>query len=239
VQAPAAASAPAGALVGVAQFTRDDARGPPVAVGRMAIDAGKIGRGVTKGKAVIVLHTWKDQLWAIGSKGDPPEAVPVSETGGEGTGAGDGLGGAEGDDVGEGADAPPADAQAGQGSVGDHPAEKKDGPDAGPEEKLTPEGNRDVPQGLNSFSDNLMTPRGSIQMYLLVYEPRSCRPYERLSPTCRPQLSRCPRQLYTRHTYSLPDPSRGHPRRLSTSSTPRSSRSPPSCTLPKKAACSN
>jgi len=135
VQAPAAADAPAGALVGIAQFTRDDARGPPVAVGRMAIDAGKIGRAVTKGKAVIVLHTWKDQLWTIGSKGDPPEAVPVSETGGEETGAGNG--GAEG---GEGADGPLADVQ-------DHPPEKKEGPDVGPEgaaavpvpEKLTPE----------------------------------------------------------------------------------------------------
>ena len=76
------ADAPSGTLVGVAQFVRD-ARAPPLAVGRMAVDADKIDRGVTKGKAAIVLHTWKDHLWAIGSKGEPPEAVSVSAAGGE------------------------------------------------------------------------------------------------------------------------------------------------------------
>ena len=135
MQAPAVA--PAGTLVGVAQFVRD-ARGPPLAVGRMAVDADKIDRGVTKGKAVIVFHTWKDHLWTIGSKGEPPEAVGVSVAGGEGA------------DVGDGKDAG-AD---GGAEVGDEPVEEVvDGPGSEPEEKLTPEGN--VPPHYN-FSLNLL-----------------------------------------------------------------------------------
>jgi len=63
-----------------------DAWGPPLAVGRMAVDADQIDRGVTKGKAVVVLHTWKDHLWSIGSKGEPLEAMPVSVAAGEGEG---------------------------------------------------------------------------------------------------------------------------------------------------------
>lgn len=74
MQAPT--QAPAGTLVGIAQFTRD-ARGPPLAVGHMAVDVNKINNGVTKGKAVVVLHTWKDNLWALGSKGEPPNALPL------------------------------------------------------------------------------------------------------------------------------------------------------------------
>lgn len=124
------ADAPSGTLVGIARFVRD-ARGPPLAVGRMAVDADKIDHGVTKGKAVIVLHTWKDHLWAIGSKGEPPEAVAVSAPGEEETATGDddkdvGPDGGEGADVLTGA---------GQGPV------VGDGPVSGPEEKLTPEGN--------------------------------------------------------------------------------------------------
>ena len=43
----------------------------------MAVDVNKINNGVTKGKAVVVLHTWKDNLWALGSKGEPPDALPL------------------------------------------------------------------------------------------------------------------------------------------------------------------
>ncbi|KAI9429000.1 hypothetical protein H4582DRAFT_2035102 [Lactarius indigo] len=85
VQAPA--NVLAGALVGVAQFVRD-ARGPPLAVGRMAVDADKIdNNGVNKGKAVVVLQTWKDHLWTLGTKCGPPDALPVAEVaaGGEAT----------------------------------------------------------------------------------------------------------------------------------------------------------
>ncbi|KAF8496116.1 hypothetical protein F5888DRAFT_1794721 [Russula emetica] len=127
VQAPA--DAPSGTLVGIARFVRD-ARGPPLAVGRMAVDADKIDHGVTKGKAVIVLHTWKDHLWATGSKGEPPEAVVVSAHGDEETVASDDDKDA-GPDGGEGADALTG---AGQEPV------VGDGPVSGPEEeKLTPE----------------------------------------------------------------------------------------------------
>jgi translation initiation factor 2D len=97
-------------------------------VGRMAVDADKIDHGVTKGKAVIVLHTWKDHLWAIGSKGEPPEAVSVSAAGAEGTDAVD-------DNKDAGAD---GGSEGGHKPVGDHPAEVADGR---AEEKLTPEGN--------------------------------------------------------------------------------------------------
>lgn len=127
VQAPADASS--GTLVGIARFARD-AREPPLAVGRMAVDADKIDHGVTKGKAVIVQHTWKDHLWAIGSKAEPPEAVAVSAPCDEEIGAGDHDKDAR-PDGGEG-----ADALAGAGEVivvGDEPVLE-------PEEKLTPEG---------------------------------------------------------------------------------------------------
>jgi translation initiation factor 2D len=129
VQSPAAA--PSGTLVGIARFVRD-ARGPPLAVGRMAIDADKIDHGVTKGKAVIVLHTWKDHLWAIGSKGEPPEAVTESAPGDEETGTGD-------DDKDAGPDGvEDVDALTG---TGQDSGPVEDGPVLGPEEKLMPEGN--------------------------------------------------------------------------------------------------
>ena len=90
--------ASAGSLVGVAKFARD-ARGPPLAVGRMPINFEKVNQSVTKGYAVIALHTWEDYLWPIKSKGEPPEAVPVSAMGDQDVGVGDG-GGANGSDVG-------------------------------------------------------------------------------------------------------------------------------------------
>ncbi|KAI9453599.1 hypothetical protein F5148DRAFT_1277436 [Russula earlei] len=126
VQAPADATA--GALVAVAQSTHN-ARGPPLAVGRMAIDADKIDRGVTKGKAVIVLHTWKDHLWAIGPKGQPPEAASASETGGDKAAA------AAADD-----DDDDRTTRMEAETVEDRPAAAKDGPVAEAEEgRLTPE----------------------------------------------------------------------------------------------------
>lgn len=143
MQAPA--DAPSGTLVGIARFVRD-ARGPPLAVGHMAVDADKIDHGVTKGKAVIVLHTWKDHLWAIGSKGEPPGAVAVSAPGDEEAGAGDGDHDAGPPDGGECVDALTG---AGQGPV------VGDGLGSGPEEeKLTPEGNvYPLSFAMKSFSD--------------------------------------------------------------------------------------
>jgi len=124
--------APAGSLVGVAQFARD-ARGPPLAVGRMATDSDKVNQSVTKGKAVIILHTWKDHLWSAGSKGEPPGAVSVSAVGDQDAGVGNGGGADRDGDI--GADAPP-----GHDPLGDRPADVKDMPVAGAEEVLTPEG---------------------------------------------------------------------------------------------------
>ncbi|KAI0311462.1 hypothetical protein OF83DRAFT_1295388 [Amylostereum chailletii] len=64
-------------LVCVTQYERN-ARGAPLAVGRLTVDAEKISEGgLTRGKAVTVLHTWKDHLWMMGSKVDPPEPIPL------------------------------------------------------------------------------------------------------------------------------------------------------------------
>jgi translation initiation factor 2D len=44
----------------------------------MAVSSDQLAEdGKEKGKAVIVLHTWKDHLWEMGSKLDPPEDVPI------------------------------------------------------------------------------------------------------------------------------------------------------------------
>ncbi|KAF9007008.1 hypothetical protein BDQ17DRAFT_1423096 [Cyathus striatus] len=67
---------PEGALVSVRQLTREDGKpmlSPPLAVGRMALPSDLLREGGReKGKAVHVLHTWKDHLWDMGAKGDVP-----------------------------------------------------------------------------------------------------------------------------------------------------------------------
>ena len=45
--------------------------GPALAVGHMALASDQIG-GSGKGKAVNIVHTWKDHLWEMGGKEDPP-----------------------------------------------------------------------------------------------------------------------------------------------------------------------
>ncbi|KAJ3900950.1 eukaryotic translation initiation factor SUI1 family protein [Lentinula edodes] len=53
---------------------------PPFAVGRMAVASDQLqDSGQEKGKAVHVLHTWKDHLWELGSKGDIPQDLPTKE----------------------------------------------------------------------------------------------------------------------------------------------------------------
>lgn len=138
------AHAPVGALVSVAQFARD-ARGPPLAVGRMVVDADKIDNGVTKGKAVLVLHTWKDHLWALGSKGEPPDALPVAN---EATGgAGDEKDGGDGTDENRGVDDAPLPSAGQEEPAENAPAVTQDGTAAQAEEieTLTPEGVLAVP----------------------------------------------------------------------------------------------
>lgn len=52
--------------------------GPPLAVGRLAVDLDTLKAGA-KGKAVHVLHTWKDHLFDMGNKADPPGEMEVKE----------------------------------------------------------------------------------------------------------------------------------------------------------------
>jgi translation initiation factor 2D len=50
----------------------------PLAVGRMALPSDQLKvDGKEKGKAVHIIHTWKDHLWDMGSKGDIPEATSI------------------------------------------------------------------------------------------------------------------------------------------------------------------
>ncbi|KAI6038681.1 hypothetical protein EDC04DRAFT_3018170 [Pisolithus marmoratus] len=52
-------------LVAIAQYITDSTRGPPLAVGRLAADLDKLKAG-GKGKAVHLLHSWKDYLFTMG-----------------------------------------------------------------------------------------------------------------------------------------------------------------------------
>lgn len=66
-----------GQLVSITQYHRDKL-GPPLAVGHMAVSSETLRRADeedTKGKAVHVLHTWKDSLWDLGpsKKAEVPE----------------------------------------------------------------------------------------------------------------------------------------------------------------------
>ncbi|KAG6374045.1 hypothetical protein JVT61DRAFT_4685 [Boletus reticuloceps] len=75
-------------LVSIVQHTVGSTltRGPPLAVGRLAVDLNTLKEGA-KGKAVHVLHTWKDHLFDMGSKADPPGEMEIKEDelGGEDT----------------------------------------------------------------------------------------------------------------------------------------------------------
>ncbi|KAI5985374.1 hypothetical protein EDD15DRAFT_2476550, partial [Pisolithus albus] len=76
-------------LVAIAQYNKDfpTTHGPPLAVGHLAVDLGSLkARG--KGKAVHVLHSWKDCLFNVGSKVDHPEVlVEIREVGKSNEGA--------------------------------------------------------------------------------------------------------------------------------------------------------
>ncbi|RPD60842.1 eukaryotic translation initiation factor SUI1 family protein [Lentinus tigrinus ALCF2SS1-6] len=72
---------PGDQLVSITQYHRD-ALGPPLAVGRMAVSSDTLRESEevdVKGKAVFVLHTWKDALWDMGpsKKADPPAPRPI------------------------------------------------------------------------------------------------------------------------------------------------------------------
>ncbi|KAF8662770.1 hypothetical protein AX16_001128 [Volvariella volvacea WC 439] len=110
-----------GQLVAVSQFSRTEGQptlSPPLAVGRMAVSGEVLSSGTrAKGKAVNMLHTWKDHLWTMGSKSEVPESKALQATGEV---AGDDSDEAEGEKA-EGSQAP---------------KEEKDGDDAGPADKL-------------------------------------------------------------------------------------------------------
>ena len=62
----------AGELVAIGTSTL----GPALAVGRMILDGERIiAENITKGKAVNIIHTFKDSLWSMGSKSNPPDEV--------------------------------------------------------------------------------------------------------------------------------------------------------------------
>lgn len=91
-------------LVSVTQYHRERL-GPPLAVGRMAVTSDTLresdAKGI-KGKAVYVLHTWKDHLWDMGtgSKQDVPETRETPRPTEEPPAESDELGQAEGEETG-------------------------------------------------------------------------------------------------------------------------------------------
>ena len=60
----------------------------------MAVDADKIDNGLTKGK----VYTWKGNLWAPESMGEPSDTFPVADEAGGEKVDGDGTGGDGRDD---------------------------------------------------------------------------------------------------------------------------------------------
>ncbi|EIN05784.1 hypothetical protein PUNSTDRAFT_91371 [Punctularia strigosozonata HHB-11173 SS5] len=64
-------------LVSVTQYHAGKL-GYPLGVGRMAVGSDKLQSEDGKGKGVLILHTWKDKLWDLGSKGEPPEPMDIT-----------------------------------------------------------------------------------------------------------------------------------------------------------------
>jgi hypothetical protein len=54
--------------------------GVPIAVGVAALDIGRLSKAAgEKGKAVYLVHCYHDDLWALGSKAQPPESISPRE----------------------------------------------------------------------------------------------------------------------------------------------------------------
>ncbi|KAF9074609.1 hypothetical protein BDP27DRAFT_1416022 [Rhodocollybia butyracea] len=70
-----------GQLVSICKYESVDDNqmiSPPLAVGRMAISSDRLQNNAQdKGKAVLMLHTWKDHLWDYGLKGEVPASVSL------------------------------------------------------------------------------------------------------------------------------------------------------------------
>ena len=96
---PPSASIPIGKLVSINQEYGPTGRGtsrvgPPLAVARMVLPSHLV-EGGTKGKALTLLHAWKDRLWVMGGEEKPPRprllnASPDEEDDSEGP-ASDGV----------------------------------------------------------------------------------------------------------------------------------------------------
>jgi len=56
---------------------------PPLAVGRMSVSSNSLQGSGKKGKAVLVIHTWRDHLWEMGSKQEVPEDTDFNTLVGE------------------------------------------------------------------------------------------------------------------------------------------------------------
>jgi len=97
--------------------------GPGLAVGHMAFTGDQV-RGSGKGKAVNIIHMWKDHLWEMGGKEDPPAPRIV------------GLNQETGSEVGGDPDAP---AEPNSGSRGEGFSQPQDEPLAtSPKEEINP-----------------------------------------------------------------------------------------------------
>lgn len=67
-----------GQLVAICQYERKDGvalMSAPLAIGRMAVPSDQLAEG--KGKATLIVHTWKDHLWDSGSKREAPVPTPI------------------------------------------------------------------------------------------------------------------------------------------------------------------
>ncbi|KAI6042425.1 hypothetical protein EDC04DRAFT_3139203 [Pisolithus marmoratus] len=82
VQIPSSQTVVPPQLAAIAKYITDSPtmRGPPLVVRCLAADLEKLKAG-GKGKAVHLLHSWKDYLFAMGSKADPPGVVEIQEVG--------------------------------------------------------------------------------------------------------------------------------------------------------------
>ncbi|KAI6020548.1 hypothetical protein EDC04DRAFT_3118322 [Pisolithus marmoratus] len=82
VQIPSSQTAVPPQLAAIAKYITDSPtmRGPPFVVRCLAADLEKLKAG-GKGRAVHLLHSWKDYLFAMGSKADPPGVVEIQEVG--------------------------------------------------------------------------------------------------------------------------------------------------------------
>ncbi|KAM5538825.1 hypothetical protein V8D89_007547 [Ganoderma adspersum] len=133
-------------LVSVTQY-HAGAIGPPLAVGRMAVSSDTLRSSEerdVKGKAVYILHAWKDALWEMGpsKKADLPAPVEINssevETAvGDSAGSGNESAGSAAGSPSPATDVTPAQVEEGQGDL-----EAQDSTEEPPETKaaaLTPE----------------------------------------------------------------------------------------------------